>query len=386
MKTVYAGIMLFLCLACSAAAEESRILMTSYINGQPVKLLFDTGAEVPILFRKTALRLHLDIQEPPDDVSVEPGKVKIAWAEKCQFQLLEGGAESAIQFAVADMPEFLNTEIAGVLSWSGLKDQMITIDPYSHRLQIHAALEFEKSEWKSLDIRTDMNVLVVKTSDENGQQDNLLIDTGSPDGLTVKKELWRQLTDDKTNQNTTLTSIYTPGVGLTVDQQQWINRVDFGGLPLRNIPVKMGMEANPWLMSEGVDGIMGMWGVSCYSWIVDGPAGKIYFKENELRRKPEKYAYNRLGAVFTPKDIQTGNELYAHVVEGGPAWRAGIRDEDELLKIGTLDATQWRTDPNVSPLAQFWEKPAGTEMDLTLLRDGKEIPVKVTLEEIFQPK
>jgi len=386
MKYFYSLLLLFLCLAFQAAAEESRILMTSYINGQPVKFMFDTGAEAPILFRKTAQRLHLAIQEPPDDVTIEPGKVKVAWSEECRIQLIEDGSENRIRFGVIDIPEFLNTDIEGVLSWSGLKDQIVAVDPFSNRLKVHDTLEFEKSEWKSLDIRTDMNVLVIKTSNDNTQHDNLLIDTGNSDGLTVKKELWQQLTDEETNKNTTLIAIYTPGVGLTVDQQKWIDRVDLGGLPLRNIPVQMGMEANPWLMNEGVDGIMGMWGLSCYSWIVDGPAGKIYFKENDLIRRPEKYDYNRLGAVFVPKNIETGNELYAHVIEDGPAWRAGIRDGDELLKIGTLDATKWRTDPNVSPLAQFWEKPAGTEIDLVLMRDGKKLEIKVTLEEIFKQK
>jgi hypothetical protein len=178
--------------------------------------------------------------------------------------------------------------------------------------------------------------------------------------------------------------MYFPSVGLVVDYEKWVSKINFGNLIFNDVPVKMGMETNPALMKEGIDGIVGMWALSCYTWIVDRPSGKIYFKPNDLMRIPEKYEYNRLGAVFIPKNIQTDNALIAHVVENGPAYHAGIRDGDELLRIGQVDATKWRTDPSVMPLSQYWEKPAGTKLDLVLMRDGKEMKITVTLEEIFR--
>ena len=384
MKCFYSVVLSFLCLTSYTLAEETRILMDSYINGQPVKLAFDTGAEAPILFRQAANRLKLSVIEPPDDVVVEPGKVKFALTEKCKFQFMEGGTESSIQCAVVDIPSHLKPEFDGMLGWGGIKHMMVEIDPSLRSGNIRETINFKKSEWKCLDIRTDLNILVVKTSKEDETQGCLLIDTGSPKGLTLKKELWQQLVGDSGDSNTTLFATYTPGVGLVVDKEKWIREINFGALPFHNIPIKMGMEANPALMKEGVDGILGMWGLSCYQWVVDGPAGKIYFKPNDLIRIPEKYEYNRLGAVFVPEDIQTTNALIAHVMKDGPAYRAGIRDGDELLKIGQLDATKWRTDPAVMPLSQFWEKPAGTKLDLVLMRDGKKMEITVTLEEIFK--
>ena len=384
MKRYCFVVLFFLYLASNMIAEESRILMDSYINGQPVKLMFDTGAEGPMLFRQTANRLKLDIKEPPSDVTVEPGKVKFAITEKCQFQLIEGGTESSIHFAVIDIPSGIKFNSDGVMGWGGIKHMMVEMDPYSHKIKVREKIHFEKSEWKCLDIRTDLNILVVKTPSDDTAQDSFLIDTGSPDGLTARKELWQQLTGDSADSNTTLSAMYFPSVGLVVNKEKWIHEINFGGLPFHEIPVKMGMEVNPWLMKEGIDGVVGMWALSCYSWIVDEPNGKIYFKENGLIRRPEKYEYNRLGAVFVPKDIQTSNSLIAHVVEGSPAYTAGILEGDELLRIGQLDVTKWRTDPKVMPLSQFWVKPAGTKMDLVLVRDGKKMEISVTLEEIFR--
>ena len=358
--------------------------MDCSVNGQSVQFMFDTGAEGPMLFRKTAGRLNLTIDEPPDDVVVEPGKMKAGFTEPCRFQLIEGGTESEITFAVVDIPEFLNTDIEGILGWGGLKHNLVEINPSLKKAMIRTSLDFDKDQWMCLDIRTDLNILVVKTASQNSTDDLLLIDTGSSNGLTVGKQLWPLLTDDETNQKRTLLSVYYPSAGLIVEDEMWVQKMDFGELSFSQIPVTRGLEAHIWLTNENVDGILGMWGISCYQWIIDGPAGKIYYKQNDLIRIPQTYDYNRLGAVFVPEDVQTTNELIAHVIKDGPAWRAGIRDGDELLKIGSLDATKWRTDPDVMPLSQYWERPAGTIIDLVLLRDGEQKKIAVRLEEIFK--
>lgn len=372
-----------LCLVSNAIAEESRILMDAYVNDQPVKLMFDTGAEGPVLFKEKVARLKLAIKEPTGDVVTKPGEVKLRLTEKCKFRLMEGGAQSAMQFAVIDLPSSIKADFDGVMGWGGIKHMMVEMDPSSRSVKIRDTIHFKKSEWKCLDIRKDLNILVIKASNEDDAKDCLSIDTGSPFGLTVSKELWQQLAGDPADSKTTLLARYTPGVGLVVDKEKWIREINFGALTFCEIPIKMGLEANQALIDAGIDGIIGIWSLSCHSWIVDGSAGKIYFKKNNLTRIPEIYDYNRLGAVFVPKDIQTGNALIAHVVKGGPAYTAGIRDGDELLRIGQLDTTKWRTDPDAKP-GQYWEMPAGTVMDLELMRDGKKMEITVTLEEIFR--
>lgn len=376
--------LVFFCLSFQTAAEDTRIFMDSFINGQRVKLAFDTGAEGPMLFRTAANRLKLSIQEPPADVKIEPGKMKMALAEKCRFQITEGGTESSIQFAVVDFPDFMRFGFDGVLGWGGLKHAMFEMDAASRRVDVYDTINFDKSEWKCLDIRTDLNVLVLKTSSQDTTQDFLLFDTGSSDGLTITRQLWSPLVGDNDNANTTLSAVIYPGVGLVVDKEKWMRKATFGTIAFEDLPIGMGADAHPWLMKEGIDGILGIWGMSCYSWIMDGPAGKMYFRENDLKRTPGKYEYNRLGAVFVPEDVQATNALIAHVVKDGPADAAGIRDGDELLRVGEIDVTKWRTDPAVMPMTRFWERPAGTEIDLVLMRDGKKLEITVTLEEIFK--
>jgi hypothetical protein len=77
-----------------------------------------------------------------------------------------------------------------------------------------------------------------------------------------------------------------------------------------------------------------------------GPNNNLYMKPNNVRTS--QYAYNRLGAVFVPDDI-SAEYLYAHVVEGSPAYIAGLRNRDILTRVNELDVTKWKTDPRVLP-------------------------------------
>ena len=243
MKLFWAMIFSVLCLVPEIIAEETRILMDSYINGQRVTLAFDTGAEGPMLLRKTAKRLNLSITEAPDDVIVQPGQIKLALTEKCKFQLHEGGVENDIHFAVVDIPSYIDFEFEGFLGWGAIKHMMIEIDPSSHRLKARETLNFDKTEWKCLDILKDENVLIIKTSEEDETQDLLLIDTGHSDGLAIKSELWQQLVDDANDFHTTLSASYLPSVGLVVDKEIWIPEIRFGRLALHDIPATNGFEA-----------------------------------------------------------------------------------------------------------------------------------------------
>jgi C-terminal processing protease CtpA/Prc len=116
--------------------------------------------------------------------------------------------------------------------------------------------------------------------------------------------------------------------------------------------------------------------------VVDGRQGIVYIRSKTT--PPLPYWHNRLGAVFVPRDSQN-DDLVAHVVDGDPAYEAEIRNDDVLLKIGELDVTKWRTDPNVLPLSRFWNSPAGTKLELTLKRGDRIFKAAAVLRNILPP-
>jgi C-terminal processing protease CtpA/Prc len=144
------------------------------------------------------------------------------------------------------------------------------------------------------------------------------------------------------------------------------------------------MQANPdsEVNIENYEATIGAFALRRVDIIIDGPNDVLYMKPNNLRTT--QYAYNRLGAVFVPDDVNSEN-LYAHVVEGSPAYTVGIRNRDILTSVNGLDVTKWRTDPEILPLSRFWNGPAGTRLELTYKRNGGVNRAIVDLAEIFSP-
>jgi C-terminal processing protease CtpA/Prc len=65
------------------------------------------------------------------------------------------------------------------------------------------------------------------------------------------------------------------------------------------------------------------------------------------------------------------------VVKGGPAFEAGVRDGDVLLRVDEIAVTGW---------SDKWRSrfcmPSGTKLRLTLNRDGSEFETTATLRDI----
>src|SRR5262249_3190471 len=103
----------------------------------------------------------------------------------------------------------------------------------------------------------------------------------------------------------------------------------------------------------------------------DGSVHRGYLGVQVQSLDPE--VSERLGAV------SHHGILISKVTEGTPAARAGLKDGDVLTAIGGKPAKDPRD------LQQtVAELPLGKAVDLTILRDGKEQTVSVTIEE--QPK
>ncbi len=380
-KLIHAAIIIGMCLPMSVLGKgDGYIPINARINGQPVLLAFDTGADGPALFRRTARRLKLEVKEPRADFQPKPGNVKVGITNEC---LLEFGQVAwNLNFAVVDLPGFVRSELDGVIGWGGI-ESIVEISYAPNRVTFHDKRTIDRSLWSRYKIRSDLNSLVMQIPRKEGGFAHVLIDTGSPYGLSLRPEMWRQLVDSK-NEKLTLSASFSPSRGLVVAEETWARRLVFEGIIFREVPVTKGVDAGEHLVDGGLDAIVGLQALSCFSWIFDGSSGHIYRKPNNVTRVPEKYSYNRLGAVFVHRDIRTSDALVAHVVESGPAYAAGIRDGDILLRINDVDATRWRTDPSVMPLSRFWCRPAGTKLDLVLMRDGKRQEVAVTLQEIFK--
>lgn len=377
MRIMKIFFMLSCCLGLTLSGAEDRIWVDATINGQRVRLAFDTGASDSALLRSTAQRLKLKISEPPPDFRPAPGQVAAGYTEPCDFEF--GTLKTRGEFRVVEFPPGLSTELEGLLGWSRFKNKVLSIDALSLRVNIRDSGTERADGWPKFKLRSDEEVLAFELEGQESAPRIVYVDTGSDKGISLNPSLWKKWAAIQTNQPVTMTAYFTPGVGLVVKQERWATEIAIGSLVLKEVPVLEEAPRETQLLKSNHAARLGLFALRRMDLIADGPNGIVYVRP---RGGPTPaYAHNRLGAVFTPRDMQS-DPLLAHVAPRTPAYFAGIRDDDVLLKIDDLDVTKWRTDSRFAK-AGYWERPAGTEYRLTLKRGQREFQVTVVLKDIL---
>jgi Aspartyl protease/PDZ domain len=374
----------FVCVIClwasAAPASDERILLDATINGKPVRLVFDTGASDLILFRKGAARLGLKVSEPPRDVKVAPGEVPVGRTEECDFAL--GASRVRTSFRVFEPPSFLHMGVDGAVGWQPIRYNIIQVNAGLNQARWLTNTPPEAATWLKFKIRSQSRILCLEIPGEEAGQGVLSVDTGSSCGVALNPERWQAWKDAHSNQPMSLLAGYMPGAGTVVMEEGWAKELTFGPLVLTDVPVVRANVAEQAMGAPGFEASLGLAALKRLDLIIDGVLGIAYLRPKT--GPPPPYEHNRLGAVFAPPSME-GGDLVARVIEGSPAYEAGIRDGDVLLKVGNLDATKWRTDPKVLPLSRFWEQPPGTRLQLTLKRGNRTFKATAVLRQILDP-
>ena len=352
--------------------------MRATINGKPVQFAFDTGASHSLLLPKAAERLGLAVTNAPKDVHLDPGEVPMGRTEECDVAF--GGETVRASFGVVEVPSGLAWDVDGVLGWNPLCHDVIRINASLGSVIWLNHLPAESATWTKLKLRTNSTILLLEIPRKGGKPTVLFVDTGSSNGVKLPPEKWRAWKAAHKDQPTTLDAYYAPSTGLVVAEESWAKELSLGPLQLTDVPVTGASEAEAAVGTTGYEATLGLAALKRMDFIINGKEGFVYLHPRKM--PPPAYEHNRLGAVFTPVDMQA-NDLIARVVDGSPAHQSGSRNGDVLLKIVELDATKWRTDPEVMPLTQFWTRPPGTKLELTLKRGSEIYKANVVLRQIL---
>jgi hypothetical protein len=356
------------------------------VNGQPVRLAFDTGSEVLALFRPVAERLGLKIYDPPADTVIDAGKTRLGRTDPLEIQVTYKASTKTVTsvLAVIDVPAGAIPDVDGVIGWAQLRNNFFVFDAASSKVEMNGSGKPPKpaAAWQPLSLQKNAKVLILDIPGSKDQPGAILIDTGMPNGVNLSPARWREWRAAHSTAPTTLEAYFTPGAaGLVVREVSWARELAIGPLKLTDVTVQ---EAGPVedALIAGHEATLGIAALRRQDVVVDGKNGMAYFSRRQNPAAPLQH--NRLGAIFVPSDMQH-DPLEARVVAGSPADAAGIRNGDELLKIDELDTTKWRTDPALLPMSKFWQRPAGTKFVLTLKRGDKEFALTVTLRDILGP-
>ena len=371
-------LILALCLCwttLSVAADQ--LLIDAKINDQAVRLIFDTGTEYTTLFGQTARRLNLKVTEPPPNPKLKPWQVALGVSEECRLTI--GQSTIRARFGIFNPPEYTRLKVDGILAWGDLRNNIFRILADTKELSVLKKLPENICQWARWNIEQDSRFLEVKLPGTTEIDGTIFIDTGTPKGVKLSAKRWKYWRAKLRERQYTLMAYYTPGIGLKVYEERWADKLVLGQVSIMEVPVMPSPSVRE-LQFTNYEATLGLFALTRLDVIIDGKNSNIYIRP--IQKPTSRYEYSRIGAVFVPRDIKS-NHLVAHVAEQSPAQKAGILNGDILMKIGDLDVTKWRTDPKVLPLHRFWIRPAGTKLELSLMRDDKPLKATVELKDIF---
>jgi len=354
---------------------DGYFVVAAYVNGSRVRLVFDTGSELSVLTRSTATRLGLKVTEWPSDQPVAPGKVGPGATEP--FALTIWGVSLRASFGVLDVP--VPFRLDGLLGWPALSKNVIHFD--GRNAGFLDRVPPEAAAWLKLPLRAGAATLGLDIPGRAGGTETLVVDTGGLDGISLDAREWRQWTATHPNRPRTLVARYMPGASLRVQELTWTDEISIGPLTINGVFLR---EANiaETAVAPAYRATVGLMALRRLDLIVDRKNGVAYIRPRAAPAPSPPH--NRLGAVFVPSDLEKGNDLVGIVLNDSPAWEAGIRDGDVLLRIGDMDVSTWRSDPDAKP-GRFFERPAGTKLELTLRRGEKEFRITVVLRNLLGP-
>lgn len=368
------------CLWATKLRAEDRLWVHATINGEPVRLFFDTGASQSLLFKKTAERLGLKIIKSQKVGSIPEGEVPAGIFEQCELTIW--GNTFRTEMHIIDIPDYLQSDADGVLAWGDYHKNVFCIDASLKTITPIEHVPEMATQWSKFNFRDKSRILIFEIL-KGKRTNSIIVDTGFHDGLALSSKKWREWKSNHPQQPMTVDANFMPGAGLVVKDESWADEITVGPLHLTNVPITEAYSAQETLGSPGFEAAIGLAALKRMVIIVDGSRGVAYVNVKNAPSQP--YEHNRLGAVFVPNDPRKDNDLIAHVAHGSPADKAGIENGDVLLKIDDLDATKWRTDPAVLPLSRFWVQPKGTQLRLALRRGHQTNEVSVILEDILGP-
>lgn len=363
-------------------AADDRLWVPATINGKPARLGFDTGASDVILWRSGAERLGLKFTAPQTNMALAPGKVPLGETEECTLRLW--GMKVRTRFYVIDLPDFLHpTNFDGLIGWNPISRNVVRIDAAERKISFLRALPKEESHWTRLRVHVQSAILQLEMPTRDKTKEILEVDTGDDRGVALAPHRWEEWKSVHPLQAETLNAFFMPGSGIVVAEETWAKELSLGPIVLHEVPVSEASPTQAALGSPQFAGTLGLAALKQLDLIVDGKHGWAY-----LRSKSSgafAYEHNRAGAVFVPADLDR-DQLVARVLDGSPAYEAGVRNGDILLNIDGSDFSHLQKGSDNQPNRAFHERPAGSKVSLTLQRGGQTFKTTVTLREIIGPQ
>lgn len=365
------------------------ILNVKFNKTLPLRFIFDTGAEFTILTKRElsdliGIRYDRTFRIIGADLTTE---LTAYLATRIHFQIakLISPAENIL---VLDedyfkFEELTGIEVHGLIGASLFSRYIVKIDYKKRIITLYNPIYFDAPDdsYFELPIEVHKNkpylkAQVLKTPSDEPFDLKLLLDTGASLSLLVHTD--------------STTGVIIPeqvirgniGMGLGGYLEGFIGRLyqlEFGAIQLNSVITNFQslnvMQDTSYL--HGRHGIIGNLILDRFEVIIDYYNERLYLKPNRSFKK--KFKYDRSGIIIIAGGKNLNTFTVNQVIEGSPAYEAGVEVGDEIKKINWLP-TGYLT---MNDLSNILMKKEGKRIKLKLKRNGKTIKVTFYLRDLF---
>ncbi len=368
--------------------QHNFILLDVRLFGlYPVKLIFDTGAEHVILFK----REYSDVLQIPYDRRIPIMGSDLSreiYALVVRNSLIQIGDLPAMPNDLLvmeenyfDLDEMVGAPIAGLIGGGFFKNLIVNIDYKKHRLVLIDPLQFEPpKDFIGLPIQIRTNKPYVnaeaKLLDGTSVQVDLLIDTGA--GVPL-------LLHNNSNAALHLPDNYIRGklgMGLGGFLEGFIGRIE-------NLSV--GDVEFPYVLTSFQDidstllldkdrfrnGLVGNQLLSRFNIYLDYLHGQIYLKPYSTKQKP--FNLDRSGMIMVAYGSTFNDFVIKDVADHSPAEEAGIQSGDVLVKIQGVPAHLFTLDD----INNILQRKPGKTIRVVIRRDHKDFRKTFILRDLI---
>lgn len=392
------ALLLLLSLCClSAGFAQDCFSWDGKVSGNPVRLILDTGygAGEIFVYRSLAERLGLKRQGP----EVRNAQGIVGWPTEAVVELPEWVGHKPVriggQMGVYDPPGTLRrvANVDGGVGWPLIRQRITRFDARAGKFHFLNKVPKEAQTWTKfplLEGQTEGEVLALEVPDRNGGDGVIFIDTGSvgEGGVDLSARKWVEW--KARNPKAAKGFIYTSRLsGLNMSEAAWADKILIGGLEFSDIIVAQTDQPQDSFSPKELFAVLRFQALKHLDLIVDGERRVAYLRPVKVLAPAPSFLGGRGGALFAAGKSQPG-DLVAHVVDGSPAFDAGIRNGDILSEIDNHSLTQWLSNPgqnwSVDPLTGSLMASsnalAGANIELTLKRGEQTFETAVLQRDI----
>lgn len=352
----------------------------------PAQLIFDTGAEHVIIFKREytdVLGVEYDKRIPiiGSDLSrkiyaliTRNALVEIGNLAPRPYDLL------ILEENYFNLEELIGTPVDGLIGGGFFKNLIVQIDYRSQRMTLHDPEHFQKPHGfvrLPVRIKTNKPYVDAEASLQDGTvvQVDLLVDTGA--GVPL-------LLHNNSHPSLKLPEQYIRGrlgMGLGGYLEGYIGRINklsIGKIDFSGVLTSFQDINEEWLVDRDRfrNGILGNQLLSRFNVFFDYIHSQMVLKPYRTKQKP--FTMDRSGLVVFAYGLDFNQFIVKDVLPGSPAAEADIQPNDVLHRIQGFLSHYYE----LTSINSIFQKKVGKKISLILIRDGKKIKKEFYLREL----